>query len=549
MKDLYRTKNSIYNIILNIKNLLNNIIYNRPAKPNNILTNIISDIDKENNSNSLLSSDYNKLKTMQNNKDHSYQMNMNMTLNYKTQLSTPYFKYEDELKGINIYYSNEKIQYISIDLLIKKICEENCFNMEIYINQENNQTYNFINAFIYQCFGFIDYELLINKLLEAHKYYKNHNKLTSKINNRLLHLIFKITKYLWDHENYKCSYFQSSNDLKKNLKIFLSNNNMQEQVKQLIDYKKNNENNIDLINNLTKDYGLSDNSFANYPQSGFEFNLLKYHEKDIALIITYISIKNFKNIYEHLYELNPTIKNKEEDKPHLSAIIDFSNKLTNFFIEEVFSYDLLNTRVNIVEKIIRILIELRNINNFNDLFSVYSALISISFRLPKTWNQIDSKLKSKLTEFNNFCTIQECYKNIREEQYKCYIEKKFYIPLINIVTKHINFFDEKCKYVGKNGLICVEKIIVNQNEIEGFKDEIRPLRKKDTINKLIKNDNNLKELKIIFYNINPKNLDDLENVSQKLEPEFTLYKSPDNRKRKTKTDLFINSNKFLTQVK
>ena len=115
MKDLYRTKNSIYNIILNIKNLLNNIIYNRSAKPNNILTNIISDIDKENNSNSLLSSDYNKLKTMQNNKDHSYQMNMNMTLNYKTQLSTPYFKYEDELKGINIYYSNEKIQYISID--------------------------------------------------------------------------------------------------------------------------------------------------------------------------------------------------------------------------------------------------------------------------------------------------------------------------------------------------------------------------------------------------------------------------------------------------
>ena len=546
MKELYRTKNAIYNIIIKIKNLLNNFIFNKNTQAKDILTNIVAEKDKEENSNSLLSSNYTKLKTLQK-QDHSLQMNM--TLDYKTQLSTSYFKYEDELKDINIYYKNEKVQYISMDLLIKKLCEKNYFNMEIYINQEKNQTYNFINAFIYQCFGFIEYELLINKLLEAHKYYNNHNKLTPKINNRLLHLIFKITKYLWDHESYKCSYFQSSKELTKNLKLFLSNNNMQEQVKQLIDYKKDSENKIEFPNKDIKENEVSENSFTNYPQSGFEFNLLKYKEKDIALIISYISIKNYKNLYDHLYELNPTIKNKEEDKPHLSAISNFSNKLTNFFVEEVFSYDLLNTRVSIVEKIIQILIELKTLNNFNDLFSIYSALISISFRLPKTWNQIDSKLKSKLTEFNNLCTIQECYKNIREEQFKCYNEKKFYIPLMNITTKHINFYDEGCKYIGKNGLVCVEKIIVNQNEIEGFKNEIRPLKRKNRIHKLIKNNNDLKELKIIFYNINPKNLDDLENISQKLEPEFTLYKAPDNRKRKTKTDLFINSNKFLIEVK
>ena len=546
MKDLYRTKNAIYNIIIKIKNLLNNFIFINKTNAKDILTNIVVEKDKEENSYSILSSDYTKLKTLQ---KQEYSLQMNMTLDYKKQLSTSYFKYEDELKDINIYYKNEKVQYISIDLLIKKLCEENYFNMEIYVNQEKNQTYNFINAFIYQSFGFIEYEILINKLLEAHKYYKNHNKLTPKINNRLLHLIFKITKYLWDHENYKCSYFQSSKELTKNLKLFLTNNNMQEQVKQLIDYKKDNENQIDFSKKDIKDNEVSENSFSNYPKSGFEFNLLKYNEKDIALIISSISIKNFKNLYEHLYELNPTIKNKEEDKPHLSAIADFSNKLTNFFIEEVFSYDLLNTRVNIVEKIIRILIELRTLNNFNDLFSVYSALISISFRLPKTWNQIDSKLKSKLNEFNNLCAIQENYKNVREEQFKCYNEKKFYIPLINITTKHIHFYDEKCKYVGKNGLICVEKIIVNKNEIEEFKNEIRPLKRKNRINNIIKNNNDLKELKIIFGNINPKNLDDLENISQKLEPEFTLYKAPDTRKRKTKTDLFINSNKFLFQVK
>ena len=145
--------------------------------------------------------------------------------------------------------------------------------------------------------------------------------------------------------------------------------------------------------------------------------------------------------------------------------------------------------------------------------------------------------------------MQECYKNIREEQNKSFKEKKFYIPLINITTKHINFYDEGCKYVDERGLVCVEKIIVNQNEIEEFKNEIRPLRKKNKIGKLLKNSGELNELKIIFYNINPKDLDTLENISQKLEPEFTLYKAPDNRKRKTKTDLFINSNQFLNVVK
>ena len=535
MKEKFRDKNTIYNIIIKIKNIIFNATN---IKSNDILTNLVAEKDKEDINNSTLE------KLREKNIDNSF--NIKATLDYKFQLTNAYFKYEDELEDINIFYKNGKIRYISINLLIKKILEDNSFNIEIVVNQEINQTFNFLNAFIFQCFGFISYELLINKLLEVHKYYKRHNKLTPKINNRLLRLIFKLTKYLWDHESCRCSYFQSSPELKNNLKKFLNNNSMKDQIKPLLDYKKEN---LDINNDEDKnDYEISEKSFINYPHGGFEFNILKYNSKDIVLIITYISIKNFKNLFNHLYELNPTIKKKETDKPHLINIINFSIKITNFFIEEVFSYDLLNNRVKIVEKIINILIELRNIRNYNDLFAVYVALLSISMRLPKTWNQIDSKLKTKLKEFNKLCSNQGCYKNIREEQSKCFKEKKFYIPFINITTKHINFYDEGLKYTDKNGLVCIEKIIVNQNEIEQFKNELRPLRRKNKL-KLIKNTEELNELKINFYNLNPKDLDTLENISQKLEPEFTLYKAPDSRKRKTKTDLFINSNKFLNVVK
>ena len=86
---------------------------------------------------------------------------------------------------------------------------------------------------------------------------------------------------------------------------------------------------------------------------------------------------------------------------------------------------------------------------------------------------------------------------------------------------------------------------MNQNEIEEFKNELRPLRRKNEIEKLIKNNNELNELNFIFNNINPKDLDALDNISKKLEPEFTLYKEPDSRKRKTKTDLLIDSNQFF----
>ena len=537
MKELYKTKNSIYNIIIIIKELLNDIFNKNNLKIKDLLANIETEKEKEKEEKS-----FSKLKEYQ---DLDNPINKSLTINYNVQLSCSYFKYEDELQDINIIFKNQKIQYISIDLLIKKIVEENSFNIEICLNQDSNQTFNFINAFIFQCFGFISYEILINKLLEAHNYYSRHKKLTQKINNRFFHLIFKITKYLWDNEKYNYSFFKSSKELKSNLKKFLQNNNMKSQIKLLSEYKK--EIDKEIKSGINEEN--NENSFINSPHGDFEFDILKYKSIDLALIISYISIKHFRKLYNHLYELNPSIKKNESDKRHLLSIVNFSNKIANFFFEEVLSYDLLNTRVKIVEKIINILIELRNLNNFNDLLIIYCTLTSISFRLPKTWNSINSKYKSKLKEFQNLCSMQECYKNIKKEEIKCYKEKKFYIPLVNIVTKHIAFYDEQCKYVGGNGLVCVEKIIGNQIEIEEFKNKLRPLLRNNKIVKIIKNDYDFNELKIVFYNICPKDYDTLEKISEKLEPEFILDKAPDTRKRKSTTDLFINSNKFINQVK
>ena len=157
IKELYRDKNTIYNIIIEIKNIITNIIFNaNNIRASDILTNIVAEKDKEELNISNLEKEE-KFKLQAQNMEKS----INMTLDYKFQLNNAYFKYEDELEDINICYKNNKIQYISIDLLIKKLCEDNSFNIEIIVNQETNQTFNFINAFIFQCFGFISYELII----------------------------------------------------------------------------------------------------------------------------------------------------------------------------------------------------------------------------------------------------------------------------------------------------------------------------------------------------------------------------------------------------
>lgn len=553
IKDIYYKKNAIFNSVIKIQNKLYNLFKqfsnNHFTKLNNIDNNneIISE-NEDNQVDNIDEEEEKNKKTILENWTISFEKRV--TMNYKNQLISPNYIDEEEVEKINIVYKNNKIQYCSIDLLLKKICEKNTLNIEIYINQERNQIFNFINAFIFQCFGFISYEILINKLMEMHNFYKLNNKLTKIINKRLLILIFKLVKYLYDHNVYECSYFKFSDELENKIKLFLKHNNFKGQINEFSEYKKKinkiNMNNIIINKNEIKLKGDKGNdgyctagSFLNYPKVGFEFNILKYKEKDIALIITYITIKNLNNLYNHLYELNPSIKKKEKDKPHLLSIANFSNKLSNFLIEETLSYDIADTRINIVEKIIKVLMELRNLNNFNDLLSVCSALISIAMRLTKTWNMLNTKLKSKFKEIQNFCSSQGCYKNIRDEENKCLKENIFFVPYIVITIKHINFFDESFKYIGHDGLVCVEKIIVNQKEIEEFKNKLNHLKKKNYFIKL-PNNNDIKELKNIFYNLNPRDLETLDNLSHKIEPEFILYKEPDIRKRISKTESSLN---------
>ena len=554
-KDLYRTKNAIFISIIKINNLLNCVLneyinnksdYSSSDMHNDTDENIIDTNNKQEN----------KKGNIKISKNMTIIFEKSVTLNYNVQLKESSYINEEEIEDINIVYKNKKIKYCSIDLLLKKICEDNSLNIQIYINSEKEQSFNFINAFIFQCFGFISYETIINKLLALHKYYKFNNTLTSIINQRILKLIFKFTKYLLDHERYKCSYFKYSDDLTNKLKIFLNENNMKDQIERLLDYKRQQKKlnvsedsktikngkingNKELINMKKNDSILSINSYINSPHSGFEFNILKYKEIDIALILTYISIKYYNNLYNHLYELNPTIKQKEPDKQHLMLLIDFSNKLSNFLIEESLSYDYLEDRVKIVEKIIKVLIELRNLNNFNDLLSVCLALYSISNKISKTYSRIDKNLESKLKEIQDLCLVNECYVNIRNEINKCIKEKKFYVPFIGIALKHINFYDEGTKYIGHNGLVCIEKIIITQKEIENLKNELKPLREKKIT---FRNSQEMNELRNVFYHLNPRDQDALSKLGDKLEPEFTLLAQPEKRKRKTNTESYINSN-------
>ena len=78
MKELYKTKNSIYNIIINIKELLNDIFNKNNLKIKDLLDNIETEKEKEKEEKS-----FSKLKEYQ---DLDNPINKSLTINYNVQL-------------------------------------------------------------------------------------------------------------------------------------------------------------------------------------------------------------------------------------------------------------------------------------------------------------------------------------------------------------------------------------------------------------------------------------------------------------------------------
>lgn len=261
------------------------------------------------------------------------------------------------------------------------------------------------------------------------------------------------------------------------------------------------------------------------------FSVLNYEIEEIGEALISISKEDLNKIERReLYCAIFLKNNKEKTCPYLTECITKFNKLTLFIIEDILSYDYPKIRANIFYRWLKIADYLRQRKDHNDCLAIYSALNHYLIKgLLKTKKEMKSKTKTLLKNIREYCSFDGNYKNFREEMQICVTNEEFYLPYLGLLLRDIAFFETNFEYIIEKDLINVEKIELIQNIIDKFfyYKKIKDIN--INTNKYPQELNFFKKLEIIKE-------DDLEILSNKLEPKFILNDFPQKYKRFTNLD-------------
>ena len=269
------------------------------------------------------------------------------------------------------------------------------------------------------------------------------------------------------------------------------------------------------------------NKLKLHNNDGF-FDVLDWDKNEIGekLISTSKNLINKvqrREIYKAIF-----LKNKKyETSPNVMENIDKFNRLTFFIIQDILSYDFAKDRAKIVEKWVKIADYCRERKDYNDCVAINSALNNyIITGLNKTMNEISKDKKELMKSISRFCRYQGNYKKLREDMDKL-DNNEFYIPYLGMLLKDLAFFEENSKYIINDILINFEKLenvqlaMCKFFNFQNAKDKINPI---------------IPEELGFFDNLEDLKESDLEELANKLEPEFTLGANKKREKRITNID-------------
>ena len=258
------------------------------------------------------------------------------------------------------------------------------------------------------------------------------------------------------------------------------------------------------------------------------FNVLDWDKNDIGekLIATSKNLIN-KVQRREIYKAVFLKKKKYETSPNVMENIEKFNRLTFFIIQDILSYDFAKDRAKIIEKWVKIADYCKERKDYNDCVAINSALNNyIITGLDKSLNEIGKDKKELMKTIRTFCRYQGNYKKLREDMAKLDYND-FYIPYLGMILKDIAFFEENSKYLINDVLINFEKLENVQLAMSSF---FNFQNAKDKLNPIIPEElgffDNLEELKET----------ELEEIANKLEPEFKLGAYKKREKRLTNID-------------
>ena len=443
---------------------------------------------------------------------------------------------EDPLNNIKYSDDNNNINFISLELLISKIKDNNLEETNknivykdilLYIIYQKNALmttevlFEIINSYI-QTNNIITALLLLNSYLI--NYYKTEISPSKEIKAKVINL-YKLT-------NKKEIIFKIPYDQDKIIDI----NNLIEYIQKDKKDKINALGGVESVRN-TNEYKETIIPEIIEPI----FNVFSWDPKEIARQITLITQYLYRNIdCQEFILAGWTKKDKMEKSPNITKIILRFNTISRWIMEEILSYDSSKYRAKVIETFINVAEELRNIHNLNDCFAIITTFNHLCIkRLKKTWKLVSQNAKNKQKELSKLCSILKNFENIKNEflQYKNNVTdineiKEGCIPYLAPYLKDLAFLEEGHKYFNDNKLINIHKILI--------------------VGKIIKN---IKESQMFIYFYkpvyslailsDPEPLEDneLTALSEALEPKFKLSLRKSKLKRRTNSDIKFEKNK------
>eukprot|EP01080_Neovahlkampfia_damariscottae_P008510 gene8510-334_t len=179
----------------------------------------------------------------------------------------------------------------------------------------------------------------------------------------------------------------------------------------------------------------------------FDSLIKSYSSFDLTFQLTKIEIDSFKLIQPNEFLNKNWIKeNRKEKSQNINQIIERSNLISKWVINEIINSNDLKERVSIISKFIRILSISLEIQNYNLLIELLFGLNSHPIlRLKKTWNSLPKSDLLIFSKLNKLFEPKGNYKNLKEEiekRIKCN-DEEIGIPFLGMYLTNLMFIEER----------------------------------------------------------------------------------------------------------
>lgn len=248
-------------------------------------------------------------------------------------------------------------------------------------------------------------------------------------------------------------------------------------------------------------------------------------EKLISISINLLNKIEYKELYGALFSK----KQKEINSPNVMENIKRFNDLTFFVVEDILSYDFPKDRAKMIDRWVEIAQYCQSRKDQSNCFAIFSALNHYLIKcLDLTFKEVKSKTKLMLAKIKEYCNLERNNKVFRDE-IKDIKQGEFFVPYLGCLLRDLTYFEEEGKYLEKGSLINLDKIEKVQNALDNF------FKFKSSVKNENANSEKMKEL-FFFENLEYKTEEELDKISNELEPVFKLRLKQNKEKRLTKID-------------